>query len=465
MQSKAWRSMKKFCLMCCLSVITWYANAQQAAEKIRNAATTLINDPQLRHAQISFIVFDANTGREVYAVNKELGLVPASTQKVLTAITAFDILGPSFRYTTSFSVRNTGSQSTVVVVPSGDPTFGSKRWEYTSEAAILKKIRQGLAALGVHPSMLTGISFVNPGYSLALVPEGWIWQDIGNYYGAGAHYFNWRENQFDIFFKTGNAVGDSVSVSGISPTYINNLHFDLSELRTAARGSGDNGYVFFDVWNKNGFRVNGTLPAGEQQFSLSAAHPYPTEFFAGMLLHNDFTNISIQSQPGAGNQKIIYQHQSPTLDSMAYWFLQKSINLYGEALLQSIALKQRGAATTPGGVKALLEFWRTRGIDSGALHIMDGSGLSPLNRVSTKALAKALLYARKQAWYPAFYNALPLINGQHMKSGFIDGARSYAGYQQSKNGNDYIFAIIVNNYEGSSSSITRKLWTLLDTLK
>src|SRR5688572_26379070 len=193
MQSKAWRSMKKFCLMCCLSVITWFANAQQAVEKIRNAATALINDTQLRHAQISFIVLDANTGREVYAVNKELGLVPASTQKVLTAIIAFDLLGPSFRYSTPFSINTSGSQSTMVVRASGDPTLGSKRWEYTGEAAILSKIRHGLASLGVDPSMLTGVSFINPGYSLALVPEGWIWQDIGNYYGAGAQHFNWRE--------------------------------------------------------------------------------------------------------------------------------------------------------------------------------------------------------------------------------------------------------------------------------
>jgi serine-type D-Ala-D-Ala carboxypeptidase/endopeptidase (penicillin-binding protein 4) len=178
-----------------------------------------------------------------------------------------------------------------------------------------------------------------------------------------------------------------------------------------------------------------------------------------------FSNIKLQQQPIAGSEKVIYKHQSPSLDSIAYWFLQKSINLYGEALIQSIALKQTGAASTPAGVKALLEFWRTRGIDEGAMHILDGSGLSPLNRVSSKALATALLYARKQPWYPAFYKALPTINGQHMKSGFIEGARSYAGYQHSKDGHDYVFAIIVNNYEGASSAINRKLWTFLDTLK
>ena len=113
----------------------------------------------------------------------------------------------------------------------------------------------------------------------------------------------------------------------------------------------------------------------------------------------------------------------------------------------------------------MMEYWTARGIDSGSLHILDGSGLSPQNRVSAKALATALLYAGKQQWFSSFYKALPLINGQHMKSGSIEGARAYAGYQRAANGRDYIFAIIVNNYQGAPSSITKKLWTLLDTLK
>ncbi|HSB93249.1 MAG TPA: D-alanyl-D-alanine carboxypeptidase/D-alanyl-D-alanine-endopeptidase [Flavitalea sp.] len=455
--------MKKFCLICCLVIAGCVGFAQPASERIRNAVSVLVNDPQLRHAQISFIVLDAKTGKEIYGVNTETGLVPASTQKVLTAIAAFDLMGPSFRYTTSFSILNNEKTKVLLVTSSGDPTLGSNRWQQTGESAILGKIRAGLGTAGIEPSAITAISFFNPGYSSALVPEGWIWQDIGNYYGAGSHSFNWRENQFDILFKTGNAIGDPVTVSGTSPSYAGKYHFDVSELKTAAKGSGDNGYVFFDVWNNNGFRVNGTLPAGESKFPISAAHPHPSQYFIDMLMGNGFPNIKMV-EPSGSVERIIYQHQSPSLDSMVYWFLQKSINLYGEALIQTIAMKQTGKGLTASGVKALQEFWRNRGIDTGALHIMDGSGLSPLNRVSSKALATALLYARRQPWYPAFYKALPLINGQHMKSGFIEGARSYAGYQQSKDGHEYVFAIIVNNYEGSSS-VTRKLWTVLNMLK
>ena len=453
--------MKKFCLMCSLSLIVSYSEAQ---EKIRNAATVLINDPLFRHAQFSFIVLDAKTGKEVYAVNKELGLAAASTQKVFTAIAAFDLLGPTFRFTTSFSITD-DAQKTLVVAASGDPTFGSNRWAFTNETSILDKIRKGLGSAEIEPSTLTNIAFINPGYSLAQVPEGWIWQDIGNYYGAASQFFNWRENQFDILFNTGASVGDSVSVSGITPSYLKSFHFDVSELKTAARGSGDKGYVFFDVWNKNGFMVNGTLPAGAQNFSLSAAHPDPERYFVDMLSSNGFGNIRTQPLQNRTNGKPIYQHQSPALDSIMYWFLQKSINLYGEALIQRIALNQAGAASTHQGVNALLNYWESKGIDKGSLHILDGSGLSPLNRVSSKALVSALMYASQQKWFPAFYKALPLINGQHMKSGFIEGARSYAGYQHSKDGKDYVFAVIVNNYDGQSSSVTRKLWNLLDTLK
>jgi D-alanyl-D-alanine carboxypeptidase/D-alanyl-D-alanine-endopeptidase (penicillin-binding protein 4) len=52
-----------------------------------------------------------------------------------------------------------------------------------------------------------------------------------------------------------------------------------------------------------------------------------------------------------------------------------------------------------------------------------------------------------------------------MKSGSIGGARAFAGYQQAKDGNEYCFAIIINNYDGSSLAAVRKMYRLLDELK
>ena len=41
--------------------------------------------------------------------------------------------------------------------------------------------------------------------------DGWIWEDIGNYYGAGVSGLNWHENQYDRKIKIARGrEGDSV---------------------------------------------------------------------------------------------------------------------------------------------------------------------------------------------------------------------------------------------------------------
>ncbi|MEP6926922.1 MAG: D-alanyl-D-alanine carboxypeptidase, partial [Ginsengibacter sp.] len=106
-----------------------------------------------------------------------------------------------------------------------------------------------------------------------------------------------------------------------------------------------------------------------------------------------------------------------------------------------------------------------KGIDPAAMNIIDGSGLSPGNRVTTATLVRVMEYAKKQNWFSSFYNALPEINGIKMKSGSIGGVVSYTGFIKSKKGDDYTFAFIVNNFDGSANEVRKKMWSLLDLLK
>ena len=96
---------------------------------------------------------------------------------------------------------------------------------------------------------------------------------------------------------------------------------------------------------------------------------------------------------------------------------------------------------------------------------MDGSGLSPSNRVTAAALVKVMEYARKRPWFGAFYESLPTFNGLKMKSGTIGGAKSFTGYVKSKSGKQYVFAIVVNNFSGSASEVVGKMYRILDLLK
>ncbi|MBK5271496.1 MAG: D-alanyl-D-alanine carboxypeptidase, partial [Bacteroidia bacterium] len=156
---------------------------------------------------------------------------------------------------------------------------------------------------------------------------------------------------------------------------------------------------------------------------------------------------------------------SPSLDSMVYWFLKKSINLYGEALLKTMAYEQNGFGSTDSGVDIIKKFWKQKGIDAGELNISDGSGLSPQNRVTTHAQVEILKYAKAKVWFPYFYDALPEYNGMKMKSGTIRDVKGFCGYQKNKDGREYIFSFLVNNYNGSTSLLVNKMFKVLDNLK
>jgi D-alanyl-D-alanine carboxypeptidase/D-alanyl-D-alanine-endopeptidase (penicillin-binding protein 4) len=161
----------------------------------------------------------------------------------------------------------------------------------------------------------------------------------------------------------------------------------------------------------------------------------------------------------------LYTETSPSLDSIIYWFLKKSINLYGEAFVRKFSDKGHTGATTEHGVDAVRALWASKGISPTSLAMVDGSGLSPLNRVTTKAQVDILRYASEQAWFPGYFNAFPEYNGMKMKSGTIQGAKAFCGYHTSSDGASYIFSLIVNNYNGSASQVVRSMYTLLNTLK
>ena len=218
--------------------------------------------------------------------------------------------------------------------------------------------------------------------------------------------------------------------------------------------------------------VRGTIPVYENNFTISGSMPQLAKPLA-ITLESALKKIPAESvKTNYPEQKSIsypvhnfYTHSSPPLDSIMFWFLKRSINLYGESLIKTLGYTFTKAAATDSGVSVIQNFWSKKGIEKSALNIIDGSGLSPGNRVTTRALVTVMQYAEKQKWFPSFYNALPEINGIKMKSGSIGGVVSYTGYIKSKTGNEYTFAFIINNFTGSADEVRKKMLALLDRLK
>ena len=161
----------------------------------------------------------------------------------------------------------------------------------------------------------------------------------------------------------------------------------------------------------------------------------------------------------------LYSYYSPSLDSIIYWFNKRSVNLYGEALIKTFAYEKLRFGSTDSGVAILKKFWKEKGMDENELNIVDGSGLSPLNRVTTHAQVEILKYAKTKDWFPSFFISLPEYNAMKMKSGTIRGVKGFCGYHKAKNGKEYIFSFLVNNYNGSAGALVNKMYKVLNILK
>ena len=454
-------------LLCCFSIPSF---SQSVTERLNKTISQLQADSQFKHAIISLYVVDTQTGKLVFDKNADIGLAPASCQKIITGATAFELLGNNYRFKTVVGYHGAIAgdilNGDLIIKGGGDPTLGSWRWAETGDFSILKKITAAIAAKGI--KKINGrIVCDQENWETNSIPGGWVWEDIGNYYGAGATGINWHENQYDLILKSGNTVGDAVIISGTMPS-LQDVTL-ISELTTAKKGSGDNAYIYLAPQSGNGF-VRGTIPAGEDHFTISGSIPDPAKQFSyelrNTLNENNIQVITVDLNTSKGvDMETILASQSPTLDSMNYWFLKKSINLYGEALLKTMAYEKTKFGSTDKGIDLVKDFWNHHGIETAAINIKDGSGLSPANRITTKSLVTVLQYAKQQNWFASFYNALPEINGIRMKDGYIADVRSYCGFIKDKNGNEYTFSFIVNNFDGSASSARVKMWQVLDTLK
>ncbi|MDP9078352.1 MAG: D-alanyl-D-alanine carboxypeptidase/D-alanyl-D-alanine-endopeptidase [Bacteroidota bacterium] len=464
---------------CLLSLlfITGQAAAQTLDSKLQSAFSRLQADSQCRYASLSLTVLDAKTGEKVFTANPNMGLATASTLKTITTITAFNLLGKDFQYQTQFGYNGSiGADGTLtgdlIIKGAGDPTLGSWRYENTHEGRILGLMVEALQKAGIKKinGRIIGDDSV---FGSQSIPEGWIWMDVGNYYGAGTSGLCWRENQFDIKLRTGR-IDSPISISHEVPA-MPYLNFK-SELINASSGTGDNAYAFLPIGGKTMY-LRGTYAEDQEKKKISAALPDPAFDAAfrlmdtlkrlGILVSNEPESTSSLVAKGLSTPQIgtnLTTLLSPRLSQIVYWLNQKSINLYAEQLLKTIAWKAGKKPSTSNGVEVEHEFWSARGIDPHSLNIVDGSGLSPGDRVTTLTMATILQSAKKETWFPDFYNSLPTYNDIKMKSGTILNVLTYAGYH-TYHGRDLCFSIMVNNFNGSSKAIKEKIFRVLDELK
>lgn len=459
-------------------------SAQSSLPTFERAAASMMAHPDMAPAQVGISVIDVQSGQVLYAYQDNKSMVTGSTLKALTTATALSVLGPDFRFETrlvaSGPVRNGVLEGDLIILGSGDPTLGSDRLRPQDGldqlmydwAQILKN--QGIRE--IRGSVIGDDSR----YSSQLTPGNWGWEDMGNYYGAGASALNIAENTYRLDFSS-SAPGSASTILRTDPEM---PIFFINEVVAGPNGSGDNAYIYGAPYTQIRY-VRGSIPPYKSLFSIKGSIPDPALFCAksleeslkscGVTVSGPASTFRLRALSGkrqATSVSTLHTHRSAPLSQITQMTNYFSINLYAEALVKEVAAHQGEVATSGDGAAVMKGYWTSRGVSAKGLHPRDGSGLSANNLVTPAQFTGVLRKVDRGNVGVAFRESLPVAGRSgalknkmrgtaaegrvRAKSGYISGVRGYVGYVDLPDGRQLAFAFMANYFDGSVGAMSRR---------
>jgi serine-type D-Ala-D-Ala carboxypeptidase/endopeptidase (penicillin-binding protein 4) len=469
---------------CILTLWATFGNSQNVPNSIQQKITGWQTTSGLANASIGITVSDSKTNEILIESKPQLSLVPASILKTITTATALEVFGPDFRFQTTLSysgmVRNDTLFGDLQIIGGGDPTLGS---EYFPESKPF--LEEWVNALHEkHIKAIAGNLILDATiYESQTIPNTWIWEDIGNYFGAGASGISVFDNIYKIHLKSENIAGKPTKVTGINPEIPN---LELTNEVLSSDLNRDEAYVFGSP-EENRRVIRGTIPKNRKDFVVKASVPNPAVLLAsefrkklsgnGILVSGVCKYEKVKSE--SSNQLSVFQ--SPPLRDIIRVTNHESVNLFAEHFLKHLAFQKTGVGTTKDGCKFVLQFWKDKGLDMTGFFMNDGSGLSRFNAITAEQMVDILNYMRTKSAYSAdFIQSLATVgNGTltvfteanfpneclRAKSGSMTRVRCYAGYLTTLSGRQLSFAIMLNNFSCSQSEAFRKIEEILVELR
>jgi D-alanyl-D-alanine carboxypeptidase/D-alanyl-D-alanine-endopeptidase (penicillin-binding protein 4) len=297
-------------------------------------------DAALVNTDACLVVQDTTTGQVLYSHQPSLPVAPASTQKLLVATAALDVLGPEYRFTTTVVTDRPlvhGVADQVWLVGGGDPVLSSPG--YTT-------------FLGAQPEFSGGAPVTTPVSWLAdQLRAAGVTAIFGGVRGDDSRYDRTR------------------FLPAWKPSYATEA--DVAPLGALEVDDG------LDRW-----RPTPTLtadPAGHAAGVLAA------------LLRGEGV-AAVQGPDGtAPASPIVLAHVvSPPLADIVVSMLRASDNTTAELLVRELDHATGGAGTTAGGLAVVAREAAKLGLPTAGLHLDDGSGLAPTDRDTCATLLAAM---------------------------------------------------------------------------
>lgn len=315
------------------------------------------------------LVTNLSTGKVLYDLNAATGFAPASTTKLATAVAALETLGPGARFTTKVILPAGQSDASgtrtlrIVLVGGGDPTLAAGRYpaaDYPQPATLTTLAAATARALRGRHIATVRLSFNGNRFSGPVAAVGW---------------------------KPVGAPGNYFSSGNVAPI----VGLELDQGRLTASGKPE------DADDPLNYRPRSTAPASD------AAHAF------ARLLAKD--GIKVRGAPKTvGHTRpqgtIVAAVQSPPLAAIVQQMLTESNNVIAETLARQVALATGRPGTFAGGAAAVAAVAARLGVHG--VHLHDGSGLSPLDRISPRALVALITAAARSGRLRSVITGMPV---------------------------------------------------------
>lgn len=470
------------------------AQEEKPDNVIQKKVETVANYNDLNNAAFGFYAIDLTTGKVIADHNGSMSIVPASTMKLVSTGAALMELGPGFRFKTQIFLTGTLDSITgelwgdIVIKGGGDPTLGSRFYnKRENESSFLMEWVDTLKKMGI--KKVRGSVIGDDGiFTYDGVPSGWVWGDMGNYYGSGPSGLTVFDNMHRLSFNTGNS-GEPTELECFEP-YSEEVKF--TNYVKAANIRSDQSYAYgAPFWGER--YIQGSLPEQQEGYEVKVSMHDPAYVLAQHLQHElEQAGIAIMYQCSTSrrlgwernhtdslNKSLVYEHLSPSLSSIINQVNHSSVNLFAEHLLTYLGYVKYGVGSNYNGCIAVENFWSKK-IASKGMYVSDGSGLSRNNAISAYHLVEILKYMGRTKYADTFKSSLAVAGKSGTfynfcrgtaaqgrvfgKSGTMSRTKSYAGYVDSKSGKKIAFAVISNNYNCYTSTMKKYMEGIVELL-
>lgn len=441
------------------SIVVWMGCLPLWGQASFSQIDSLIAKMLPEGSSVGIAVYDLTAGRTLYTHQAEKLSRPASTMKLLTAITALSRPEADEPFRTEVwhdgVIERDTLKGNLYVVGGFDPEFDDEAMDSLVSQVVSSSFSvvegQVYGDVSMKDSLYWG--------------SGWAWDDTPAAYQPYLSPLMFCKGTVEVTVLPAALQGDTAVVL----CYPRSSYYELdNQARTRVPGAGR--LTVTRNWLSNGNRllVSGNVTGVRKEtlnlFDSSAffMHTFLERLLArGVTVSPTYAYAALPADSGKVARLACWE---TSIQQVLNQLMKESDNLNAEALLCRLGAQasEKKQVAAEDGIVEIMKLIRRLGKNPNQYKIADGCGLSNYNYLSPALLVDFLKYAYSHTEvFRKLYKSLPVggVDGTlkhrmkkapafrnvHAKTGSFTAINTLAGYLRQKNGHEVAFAIMNQN--------------------